>query len=131
MGFVKQLVLQPRFWWLLLIGWSGLIWLLATRQSVPTTGNNQFDYVWRQGGHGLLHTILYLLALRAARCSWSPSQAAAFALIFSSGHAVLDEMIQIYVPGRSANFEDVITNLAGVLFGILIVKIWKPSIKWI
>ena len=131
MGFVKRLSLQPRFWWLLLIGWSSLIWVLATRQSVPTSGDIRLDYVWRQGGHALLHTILTMLALRAGKCTWRPSQGAVFALIFSIGHAVMDEMIQVYVPGRSANFEDVITNLIGVLFGLLIVQIWKPSLKWI
>jgi len=115
--------------WFLLIGWSCIIWLLATRQTIPTSNSSWLDFLWRQGGHIFLHMILFILAFLAGTTTWKPFIGFGFALIFSSLHTVLDEVIQIYIPGRSANIEDILTNFIGIFIGILITKMWRYKIN--
>jgi|SRR3989344_5293736 len=45
------------------------------------------------------------------------------AVILSLGYAVLDEFHQIFVPNRSASIGDVLVDMVGVLFALLVYAI--------
>lgn len=115
--------------WLLLSAWTVLIWFLAARPSVPSAGSDLMDTILRQGGHLGLHFVLFLLAWRAGVASFGRRRGAAFALIFALANACLDELFQTTVPGRNANLEDVLTNSAGVLLGLVGVLGWQHCIR--
>lgn len=110
-------------YWLLLLAWTGLIWHLSSRPLVPSAGNAVIDIAWRQGGHLVLHLVLFLLAWLAGVNSWGRRWGTLFALVYALANALLDELYQTAVPGRNANFEDVLTNGAGVVLGLLAV--WR------
>jgi len=50
-----------------------------------------------------------------------------FVLILGSGYGILIELIQRYIPGRSASLTDVVANFAGLLIGIVIGRmiLWQ------
>ena len=108
--------------WFALLAWSGLIWFLTSRPSVPSAGSDTRDFVVRQGGHLLLHAVLALLAWRAAALSWGNRIGFAFGACLAVPHAILDELYQGLVPGRDANLEDVLYNLVGVCAALLLVR---------
>lgn len=111
--------------WLFLLAWTGLIWFLSSRPSVPSAGNDGMDTFLRQGGHLALHFVLFLLAWRAGIGSFGRTKGVIFALFYALINAVLDELYQTTVPGRNANLEDVLTNGAGVLLGFVVVIGWQ------
>lgn len=113
--------------WLTLLAWSGLIWYLSSRPSVPapSAGSDAGDFVIRQGGHFVLHAVLALLAWRAVILSWSNRIGLAFAWFLSIPHAILDELYQNRLPGRDANLEDVAYNLVGVVAALFVVWLWQ------
>lgn len=46
-------------------------------------------------------------------------------LITSISYAFLDEFHQSFIPGRNAGLQDIITDSAGIIFGIFIYSITK------
>jgi len=109
--------------WIALVAWSGLIWALSSIHQVPSAGGSGGrDYVIRQVGHLALHAVLALLAWRATTMTWGRSVGLALPLGLAALHSVLDEVYQYLIPGRDANFEDVLYNLGGVLVALLIVR---------
>jgi len=92
---------------------------------VPSAGNDVWDFIIRQGGHLALHAILAFLAWWAAILTWRNRAGLAFALAFSIPQAVLDELYQNYLPGRNANLEDVVYNLAGVVGMLFVIWLWE------
>ena len=122
---MRQLADRPWVNWLMLAAWTGFIWFLSSRPSVPSAASDIADYVVRQGGHLALHFILFLLAWRAGVARWGRRWGSMFALVFALANGVMDELYQLTVPGRSANLEDVLTNTAGVLLAYGVVHFGK------
>lgn len=102
-----------------------MIWLLFSYPTVPSSGSSSADTVVLQGGHLVLHFGLFLLAWRAGVGSFGRTRATLFALVYALANALLDEAYQMTVPGRNANLEDVLTNSAGVMLGLVVVCFWK------
>ena len=117
--------------WLALLAWSGLIWFLTSRPSVPmpSAGSDARDFVLRQGGHVLLHAVLAWLAWRAAVLSWGNRIGFAFGWYLAVPHAILDELYQGQLPGRDANLEDVLYNLIGVFAALLMIRLRQRAGK--
>jgi VanZ family protein len=111
-------------YWLLLVAWTGVIWFLSSRPVVPTVGSDAVDLSWKQGGHLLLHFVLFLLAWLAGVGAWGSARGTLFALVYALANALLDELYQTALPQRNANLEDALTNCAGVLLGIIVVWGW-------
>ena len=44
-------------------------------------------------------------------------------IVLGMGIAILDEFIQIFSPGRSSQFSDVVIDTIGVVIGIFLVKL--------
>ena len=114
-------------YWFALFAWSGLIWYVSSRPTVPgpSTGTDVGNFLIRQGGHLVLHAVLALLAWRAAMLSWSNRIGLVVAWSLSIPHAILDELYQNRLPGRDANLEDVAYNLVGVVAALFMVWLWQ------
>ena len=60
---------------------------------------------------------------------FSVCKTALFALILSSGYGIVMELVQRYIPGRSAELYDVVFNTIGVTCGIILgeMTIWRKK----
>ncbi|WP_339147928.1 MULTISPECIES: VanZ family protein [unclassified Sutcliffiella] len=128
--------------WGLVLGWMGLIFFLSAQhgeQSASLSGGitetvkvlveqvapqaninvEAISYFVRKNAHFFAYLLLGLLCLNAIRTSGvSLKKSAIFALFLSVVYAISDEVHQLYVPGRSGQFSDVILDSAGALTGI-------------
>jgi hypothetical protein len=97
--------------WLPVLAWAGVIFALS---SVPglATGLGFWDTVLRKLAHLVEFAILGALLARAL------AELHAFAA--GIGYAVVDEVHQLFVPGRAGTLRDVAIDAAGVLAGILL-----------
>jgi VanZ family protein len=116
-------------YWLALLAWTGVVWFLSSRPSVPTIGSGAVDLSWKQGGHLLLHFVLFLLAWLAGASTWGRTRGMIFALVYAFANALLDEVYQTILPQRNANLEDALTNSAGVLLGLIVVWGWQVRFR--
>lgn len=116
---------RGRIAWAALIAWSGVIWFANTRPELPTVQNDTLNNVISQGGHLLGHTVLAILAWRAATTAWGHRTGYWVTLVGTSLHSVLDEAVQRLVPTRNANLEDVVYNVAGCMLGIAVMEVLR------
>ena len=103
--------------------WSAAIWIANTRPQVPSTGRATTDHVLYQAGHFLGHVALGLLAARAATLTWGWRKRVGIVMAGALVHAVLDELVQVFVPSRDANLEDIVYNTAGVVVGFILLTL--------
>lgn len=72
-------------------------------------------------GHFAAYSALYTLALLSFQSVWLRLTVFSFAAILG----VAMEWLQSYVPGREVSAIDAITNVAGLIFGILLYRYLK------
>jgi VanZ family protein len=65
------------------------------------------------------------LAMALARWPW-PSRGMA-TLVLGMAYAVFDEWHQSWVPGRTGSAADVLLDVAGILFAVLIIRALSPG----
>jgi VanZ family protein len=99
--------------------WAALILALTSvpGSAVPDVGIGASDKVV----HLLLYGILGALAMRAA---WDPARAVRLVVIVTlavSLFGALDELHQLFVPGRGADFVDWLADSAGGFSGALVI----------
>ncbi len=78
------------------------------------------ERVVRKTAHVILYTILGVLAYLNAR-RYFKKRYLCIALLFCLLYAITDELHQLFVPGRSGQFTDVLVDFAGSLFGISVL----------
>ena len=142
--------------WALVIGWMGFIFSMSAEpaaESTETSGNTlraifniiypgfknfdeakqqhiieQNQYCIRKTAHFSAYTLLGILISLAM-----VQHIKKFSLIsygIGTLYAISDEMHQLYVPGRSGQFSDVLLDSAGVALGCIIIFIlYKLIIK--
>jgi len=104
------------------VAWAGLLYYLSDQPAlhVPPLFPGQ-DKLF----HAAVYAVLGILVtgtLRPERGSGSRRQVwLAAALV--AGYGILDEFHQSFVPGRSAEFFDVVADVAGGLLGIAIMRL--------
>jgi VanZ family protein len=83
------------------------------------------------GGDKPWHLLAYLglgaLTLRAVAGglgAWISWRAAGVATAIAVGYAVTDELHQMFVPGRSAQFSDLLADAMGVVVGASLCWVW-------
>lgn len=84
------------------------------------------EHLLRKGAHFLEYTVLGVLLLLCANSHLSEKwKKLRLPVAFVSGilYAGTDELHQYYVPGRSAQFSDVLLDSAGVLTGIILIVV--------
>lgn len=78
------------------------------------------DKVNHFGGYGLLSVLLYLNMYFQNRIELFNKWPATFTVIIASIYGILDEIHQMFVPGRSAEFLDWLADFGGSLTAVLI-----------
>ena len=121
---LKRLCRWPLIYhWLPLIAWMGLIfWLSSQPQPFDLPESWQRSLVGI-GGHVLGYVGLSLLWWRtlAARPLVTARWTLVLAFLLTMLYAVSDEYHQTFVPGRSGNLVDILTDAAGAALGLWLV----------
>ncbi len=104
------------FYWILLFTLTSL-----PSQSVPSVGvNDKLEHSLAYFG---LSFLLYLTLLFQKKSDFLKKYAAIFTILIIVIYAVLDEVHQLLIPGRSCEMLDFLADMLGGIVGILILKI--------
>lgn len=77
----------------------------------------------RKSAHGFIYFVLGVLLIIALNHKYL------IAFAIGTGFACIDEYYQTFVPGRSGEVRDVLIDSAGVLVGVLLVRVIKKKYK--
>ena len=101
--------------WLPMIFWAGFIFYLSSLQVKPPTGTF-LDLVLPYLVHLTEYGILFILI-------WRVNKKVGLCLILGVLYAFSDELHQAFVPGRTPDIIDVLTDILGMLTVWMII--WK------
>ncbi len=112
------------FYWLLTLGYMGVIFLLSSYQGgqLPSLPEN-FDKVVHTGVYVPLAFLFYL----SLRKTGIRKYIFVTAFLFASLYGITDEIHQIFVPGRDAAIGDALADFTGALIGCLGASFWRYS----
>jgi len=123
--------------WILPILWTVQIFYFSSlpRGSYPKIDEQHFDtsylqYIYHFGQFFCLSLLLHRAILRSSVSAKSPtgrSRVLRHALLAIAIIAFLDELIQVPVPTRKFTVRDLMADVAGGGFGLLIVQMGKRS----
>lgn len=122
--------------WILPILWAVQIFYfsLLPRGSYPKVDERHFDtsylqYLYHFGQYFCLSLLVYAAARRSSISvkTSDPSEVLKRSLLTIAGIAFIDELIQIPVPTRTFTVRDLMADMAGGGFGLLITRIGKES----
>jgi VanZ family protein len=105
----------------LVIYWL-ILFILTTLPGNEAISIGVNDKIEHFGAYGLLSAILYLNLLFQKKFPLLGKYPATFTLLVASLYGMLDELHQIFVPGRTADVRDWLADFLGSLLAVLIVK---------
>lgn len=105
-------------------GWAAVVVWIAIQltltslpgASIPVSINHPFDWV----GHCGLYAVLGLLIARVAALRGWPRRHLLVAAVLISLGAALDELHQLFIPGRSAEVLDWLSDTVGAMAGLTV-----------
>ena len=106
-----------------LVIWLGLIFFLSSRSGFPQTPIALGEY-GNILAHFIEYAILSTLAYRTLEAFGLRRHTYALTLFFTIIIALSDEAIQIAIPNRAAELQDVIFDVAGAT-GVLLILEWR------
>ena len=74
------------------------------------------------GAYGLLSVLLFLTLTFQMKYPFLKKNANWLTVLIASGYGILDELHQMLVPGRSAEFLDWLADFTGSFLGVLIIQ---------
>ncbi|WP_303867714.1 VanZ family protein [Acetobacterium wieringae] len=89
---------------------------------IETLEITSLDFYIRKNAHFIAYFILAVLMLLALLQSAAPKPVY-LALVICLLYAISDEFHQLFVPGRSGQFRDVLIDGAGSLLGVLVTAL--------
>jgi VanZ family protein len=115
--------------WVCVLGWMAVIYFFSAQ---PHSGEMTQHYLGglnvpiRKAAHITEYAVLFLLSQWATYGTTSSTNLRAwFPALLSVAYACSDEFHQSFVPGRSAQFSDVLVDSTGVLIAWLFTKFGK------
>jgi VanZ family protein len=100
------------WYWLPPLLLMAFIFQLSSQPTLPQAPGPWLDAILKKLSHAFVYTLLFVLLFRAWRQSLTRSSALGAALLITAAYAVSDELHQSLVPGRHANWYDVLIDLA-------------------
>jgi VanZ family protein len=134
MKMLKLIIYLRPFAKYLLIAWMAIIMILSSIPNIPTlkihTSRADFrlDYIMHFGEYGVLTFMAFLtLAEDKFRINWKRLIAIAVGLVLL---AVLDELHQKLIPGRTCSIRDVASDVTGVAAAIVFTLVVFRSVRF-
>lgn len=108
--------------------WMSLIYGLSAQSHLPTPEHRWLDVVIEKSAHAFEFGVLTLLLLRALPTDPSSRRRSLiFAVCVACVYALTDEFHQRYVPGRSADWTDILADWSGVV--TVAVLWWQVQLR--
>ncbi len=104
----------------LIIYWIILFVLTSLPTGLAIETRDVSDKLLHFGAYGLLSVLLYLNMYFQNKFIKLKNNPATFTLVIASIYGLLDEIHQMFVPGRSAEFLDWVADFSGSLVAVLI-----------
>ena len=114
----------------LIIYWI-ILFVLTTLPGNEAINIGVNDKIEHFGAYGLLSAILYLNLLFQEKYPLFKKFPATFTLLVASLYGMIDELHQIFVPGRTADIRDWLADFLGSVLAVLIVKFILGKLKQI
>ena len=108
-------VLTWLWYWLPPLLVMAAIFYLSHQPDLPHAPDPWLDVLLKKLGHATEYAILFLLLLRAWRRDQAADQALNTSVLATAAYAISDELHQAFVPGRKANWYDVLIDVSVVL----------------
>lgn len=106
---------------LMIIGWIGILFTESTRPPAEFLGLvPQLDKVAHFGAFSVLGLLVCCLSLRLGPKSRIPLFSLPLLVVMLCG--LLEECLQMFVPGRMASIPDLLADMGGAIFAILLVN---------
>lgn len=124
-----QRVLIWLWYWLPPLLLMALIFYFSSQPRLPQAPEPRVDALLKKLAHISEYSLLYLLFVRAFRYNHDLEWAMPISLLATAIYAISDEVHQAFVPGRHANWYDVLIDISGglVLWGLLCIRRWQHS----
>lgn len=107
-----------------LAGYWIILFILTSLPTGMALTTDFSDKVNHFGAYGLLSVLLYLNLKIQDKYKLLRKNAGTFTIIIASIYGMLDELHQMFVPGRSAEFWDWLADFSGSVVAVLILNIW-------
>jgi VanZ family protein len=111
--------------------WMALIFFVSAQSQLPTPEQRWLDILLEKSGHTLEYAVLAVLLVRAL----DPAQtgrwrAFGVAVLIAWLYAISDEIHQMFVPGRSADWLDILFDWMGAMVATLLalaLHVWARN----
>jgi VanZ family protein len=87
------------------------------------------DKLFHLGAYGLLSFIMYFALYFQKKIILLKKYPGMFTFLFTSVIGTINELFQILVPSRTLNILDILSNIAGILLTILVIKVSMKILK--
>ena len=114
----------------LIVYWT--ILFIATTlpvESIPTFAIS--DKIHHLGAYFILSALLYLTLIYQRKSKTLFMNAPSATILLASIYGALDEIHQIFVPGRFADILDWLADFGGTLLGVLLISYLIKKLKYI
>ncbi len=105
--------------------WMALIFYLSSKTDLPSVTNYFWEFIYKKSGHLFVYfilTLIWIWTLTRDRLKNS--------ILLSFAYAYIDEIHQLFVPGRTGLLRDVYIDLLGILLAVLsffMLNKWKKN----
>lgn len=125
-----QRILIWLWYWLPPLLLMAVIFYLSSQPRLPQAPGPHLDTLLKKLAHIGEYTLLYVLLVRAFRRNHNLEWAMPISLLATAIYAISDEVHQAFVPGRHANWYDVLIDISGglMLWGLLRSHRW---LRWL
>ncbi len=115
-------------WWGPAIVWMLLIFFVSAQSQLPSPETRWVDFVFEKSAHSFEFAVLGALLLRALAADEPPHwRVVGLAVLLAWSYALSDEFHQRYVPGRSADWLDILFDWLGASLGAYLMLRWRAS----
>ncbi|WP_160680241.1 VanZ family protein [Clostridium sp. C8-1-8] len=138
---MKRGTAKLRISWTLLILWMVVIFAFSAKNGTESDKQSELviyvfnalglnldsllgdlaTFIVRKTAHFTEYLILFGFAYNLLKNYTSKKLAIIYGVMLTFGYACTDEFHQIFVPGRTAKFRDVLIDTAGALFGSVVL----------
>lgn len=111
-------------WWLLPLSWMALIWTLSAQSDLFVAVSSQLRDMLAWVAHfsefAILAALLWLALRKTTAARGQVVLASAF--LATALFAVVDELHQAFVPGRTPDMRDLLVDMVGMLAALALIR---------